>query len=368
MKDLPLTNFFEDFYIWFDLENKKEYYSVSLYLYTTHYKDDYDGGKRILIQDDKISQHIHSKKVPALRHPTSIAFPCEENLGYMLLRFLNTDFTNFDSAYDNFFFAYQFELLKEYQSYNAFPVRVESEQILVDHFKSTYEECKYDLMRAQRNFRACVDFLYNLNGSDFLSESSPAAKFAAVLVKREFDIFYYAKDIDVILDNFNDECMPQKSHSMENLIKEFEENPQFVKRVDIYSSPYLFSILFIILQKIAYDENIRIKKCQNCGKYFIPVYKQNEIYCDFENVDGTPSCRERGASETYKKNLETVPALSEYRRTYQQKFMAADRNKDNTKLREDFDIWKKKAQEQIKLFKRSQITEEELYKWMIENK
>ena len=110
------------------------------------------------------------------------------------------------------------------------------------------------------------------------------------------------------------------------------------------------------------------KTCQICGRYFIPTFRQNEIYCDLENVDGSSTCREKGASETYKKNLENVPALLLYRRTYQQKVMNVYRNKDNKQLKKDFDKWKKEAQAKIKMFKQGKMEEDILYKWMNENK
>ena len=33
MRELPRVNIYEDFYMWFDLEEKKEHYSTPLYLY-----------------------------------------------------------------------------------------------------------------------------------------------------------------------------------------------------------------------------------------------------------------------------------------------------------------------------------------------
>ena len=38
---------------------------------------------------------------------------------------------------------------------------------------------------------------------------------------------------------------------------------------------------------------MQIKTCLNCGRYFIPTFRQNEIYCDLKNVDGTPTCRDK---------------------------------------------------------------------------
>ena len=95
--------------------------------------------------------------------------------------------------------------------------------------------------------------------------------------------------------------------------------------------------------------------------------RQDEVYCEFPDEKGK-TCKEKGALETYKKNLESTPALLEYRRSYQKKIMIVSRNKDNKQLKKDFDNWKKEAQSKIKLFKQGKLDEDTLYKWMLENK
>ena len=53
---------------------------------------------------------------------------------------------------------------------------------------------------------------------------------------------------------------------------------------------------------------------------------------------------------------------------YQQKVMVVYRNKEDRKIKKDFDKWKKEAQAKIKLFKQGKLDEDALYKWMEENK
>lgn len=54
--------------------------------------------------------------------------------------------------------------------------------------------------------------------------------------------------------------------------------------------------------------------------------------------------------------------------SYQKKFMEVARSDGNKKLKKDFDSWKKIAQGKIKEHKQGKVTEDELYKWMMENK
>ena len=60
--------------------------------------------------------------------------------------------------------------------------------------------------------------------------------------------------------------------------------------------------------------------------------------------------------------------MGEYRRTYQQKFMQVRKNRDNKKLAQDFETWKKQAKEKINQMKKGKLTENEVYDWIRENK
>ena len=125
-------------------------------------------------------------------------------------------------------------------------------------------------------------------------------------------------------------------------------------------------VFFIILYQLVIND-FTIKKCQICKKYFIPT-KLNELYCNFINENSNTTCRKIGAFQVYKKNIESIPGLLEYRRTYNKKSNEVSRNKKNVKLKKDFEVWKKLAQKIVKDYKQGKISQEELFKWMIENK
>lgn len=73
--------------------------------------------------------------------------------------------------------------------------------------------------------------------------------------------------------------------------------------------------------------------------YFIPSSRLDEIYCDYPKEKGK-TCRAQGAVQAYNERLKQNKALAEYRRLYQQEFMAVGRNKDNKQMKKDFDEWK----------------------------
>lgn len=81
------------------------------------------------------------------------------------------------------------------------------------------------------------------------------------------------------------------------MIKRIEDKEPNLELHNVYTSKKLRSICFLVLDLLAKQENLPIKICQNCGRYFIPTFRQNEIYCDLENVDGSSTCREKGSYE-----------------------------------------------------------------------
>ena len=271
-----------------------------------------------------------------------------------------------ESAYNTFLYAYGFELIKTYTPYVELKQKYDSEAQFIEMLKQIYKDSIDKIIEIQYTFKRCVDFVYNLNGCESLKEYKPYSKLIAYTIKD--DIYTYSQDSEVILDNYVSKHHKYRGQSLEQLKKQIENNEINLDLNHFYTSDYLSSICFTILSELVKYENLPIKNCQNCGRYFIPTFRQSEIYCDWKNIDGSPTCRQKGATETYRKNLENVPALLEYKRSYQQKVMVVYRNKDDKKIKKEFDKWKSEAQSLIKKFKKGEITEDTLYNWIIEHK
>lgn len=365
MKELPKNSFSDGFYIWFNFEEKEEYYATPLYLYNTKRNGEIEDKRFSLELMGDISK-IEPSKEEARKHPAVINYPYVESIGLLLIRLLNADFSTFETAYNTFFYAYGFELIKEYSPGSELQYRYSSEIEMLSYLKPIYKESLDKLLEIQSNYRKSVDFIYNLNGNNDLSEYKRSSKFNAYAIKN--DIYTDSKNIEVILDDYINKHHKYSSEKLENLVHKLENNESSLNLTNFYTSSYLSSICFVVLQQIVGIENVVIKQCQNCGKYFIPTYRQTEVYCDFQNLDDTPTCREKGAMATYKKNLEDVPALKEYRKQYQKKVMIVYRSKGDKQLKKDFDKWKNEAQRKIKQFKQGTLAEGELYKWIMDNK
>lgn len=187
-----------------------------------------------------------------------------------------------------------------------------------------------------QQFHFVLDVYYNISLKSVLWYSififpplvSANSKFIANIIKHESDVYRYSSKIEVFLDSYASKDNDYHEESYKSLVEKLENDTLSIKNHNIYTSEKLSNILYVVLEQIVQAPNLPIKQCQNCGKYFIPSSRQDEVYCEFPDEKGK-TCKEKGALETYKKNLENVPALLEYRRSYQKKIMIVSRNKDN---------------------------------------
>ena len=148
------------------------------------------------------------------------------------------------------------------------------------------------------------------------------------------------------------------------LLEILQSKKQVLSMSDTHKSNDLASICYAILEELSKIPNYPIKKCQNCGMYFIPNAKTDEVYCDYPK-ENSKSCRDLGAFQSYTERLKNNKAMGEYRRTYQQKCMQLKKDKNNAKA---FETWKKQAKEKINDMKKDKLTENEVYEWIIANK
>lgn len=155
------------------------------------------------------------------------------------------------------------------------------------------------------------------------------------------------QDIEIITDNYINIHNKYHNDTLNKLIEGIKNKNQNLELHNVYTSKNLTSICFAILDQVVRHENLQIKTCLNCGRYFIPNYRQNETYCDLANVDQSSTCEEKGAGEQYRKNLENNKIQALYRRIYQQKFMIAYRNKESKVIQKEFEQWKKEARDKI---------------------
>lgn len=127
----------DGFNIWFNKEKRKEFYTTSVVLYKTTFN------------------HISNNKFPSIilksdEHIGEIYFtsanfnsPFEEKYGTFLIKFLNANFSSFETAYNTFFGFYGFSILEEFYK-NIPKARLFK---LTEDFYETYEPIFIEIKR-----------------------------------------------------------------------------------------------------------------------------------------------------------------------------------------------------------------------------
>lgn len=366
--NLPENKFFDSFYIWFNKEKREEYYSTPLYLYSVNKKDDFEN-RLVTLYFDKSEIKGRTKEEQGLKYPGNLYFPYVERFGMLLLKFLNANLETYQVAYETFFFAYGFEILKDIDENYTFELKgkYENDEVYLKEMKIIYNELKYKIQEVQEEMKVFVNYVYNLNEQEELKEYTPNQRFAVYLIKHKGQAYTYNKNDNIIQDSYSNKNLELSHFSDRQLLDSFKNNTMLVSMIDTHQSNDLSAICYAVLEELVKTTNNPIKKCQNCGMYFIPNSRLDEIYCDYPKLDGK-TCRDKGAFQVYNERLKQNKALAEYRRLYQLKSMAVGRNKDNKQMKKDFDKWKKDAKDKVNKLKHRILTEDEVYEWLLNNK
>lgn len=141
------------------------------------------------------------------------------------------------------------------------------------------------------------------------------------------------------------------------IIKDKDNNRYGIQEINKIDNFYnlLFLELYFILQEKTY-----LKKCKNCGKYFLTT-NSTVIYCD--NVfEENKTCREIGASKVFTKNLEKDEAYNLYRKVYKKK-QALAKSKGGT-FEIEYNLFKNQGKDKKNAYKLKEISKEEFIKWL----
>jgi len=358
--ELPEVNFSNDFYFWFNTETKKEYYATPLYFYKADFHLDYDNKLRdVYYKESELTDR-------GLKHPASLYFPFHERLGLLLLRFLNSDLSDYEKANKTFFYAYGFEILRDLDKKYKFELK-QNYGSNEEYLKATtkiFEDLQENLIDIQTELKKAVTYIYNLDNNSLLEKYTYSERFAVYLIKRLGKLYTYYKNDNIIRDSYSRKYLDIGNNSEYDLLETLQSKKQVLSMSDTHKSNDLASICYAILEELSNTPNYPIKKCQNCGMYFIPSAKTDEVYCDYPKGN-SKSCRDLGAFQSYTQRLKDNKAMGEYRKKYQKLFMQVKKNKE---LSAEFETWKKQAKDKINDMKKGKLTEDEVYTWIITNK
>lgn len=244
-------------------------------------------------------------------------------------------------------------------------------------YKDFAEDLLYEYQDAQDDFKKILEYVYNLKEKTFLEGLTPSQRYFIFLQSCSNDVRIrlseYLNNVSLTQDidytNLCDLNLPYVTSPkiLADLIrKKDKKNHHYNISTFLYDfnnliSAYYYCVLHLI------ENNIPIKKCKNCGRYFIPENRTSSIYCN-RKVEGNKTCKDIGASNTYNEKLKKDEVNALYRKTLSAKKMLANRNPDIPMYLEKYEEWKKTANKYKQDIKNGLKTNEEFKEWIEKTK
>lgn len=285
-----------------------------------------------------------------------------------IISFLNYNFDNF--------VEYLMWFTKFFTSYIIYTGETDINKFEINTFysfseveklaKKYYDEIKLDLEYGQKLFSDFIDYIFNINNIENVKDFSTRIRFY---------IYYtsHSKKIDrFINNNFSMEKgfkfrtnYDFKGNTENDLINFFKSTPSADVEPDYTSNnDNIYGILYITLFQFVLNNKYLIKKCKNCGKYFI-TDNPRVNYCN--NIfKGTQTCKDIGNQIAQKLKQENDKVYGKYRKIYSRKAMLVKRNPDIEVYKNDYEKWKKEAKHFMNDIRNEKKTYDEFDKWLNE--
>lgn len=134
--------------------------------------------------------------------------------------------------------------------------------------------------------------------------------------------------------------------------------------VFVYEVSDLLETVLLSAQTLI-DEQIQVKKCGICGKYFVPLNRSDTLYCDrISPTDPKRTCKEYGSQKLWYDRIKSDEAAKLARNIYSAKQMLVRRNPDILAYKEMFEYFKEERKKWENWIKSGEKSKEEYLNWL----
>ena len=130
--------------------------------------------------------------------------------------------------------------------------------------------------------------------------------------------------------------------------------------VDVLLPERMFELVDYHLRECL-KQKVRMRVCQNCGKYFAVMGHSTAEYCNHPFDAKGRTCRQVASILQWNRNRATDEVFKAYRREYKKRFA---RMKAGTMAADDFYAWSEKAREKKAECEAGELTREEFECWL----
>ena len=182
--------------------------------------------------------------------------------------------------------------------------------------------------------------------------------------KKESEVrkLYDSNNLKLTLNNFGD--FTEFSITREADAQEIAKNANTdYLNTYCFESNDIIQTFIIELFEMTEIESTAIKKCKNCGKFFVPDNRVDELYCNniYEN---NKTCKEVGPFRTKQKLMQENDDLRIYRNVYQKLLLRTRRNPNNDQYERDFNKFKQKNIELKEKIEKGEMSQAEYVEWL----
>lgn len=195
-----------------------------------------------------------------------------------------------------------------------------------------------------------LDFFYFLINGRYFGISNPAL---TSIEKEVEDRPYWDDETGFLIDDI--------SALYDHFVK---QHPSKHATYHLYTD-YFLNISLISLQELI-KSGKQIKSCKNCGKYFLPTSRSDEIYCDNPSPqDNSMSCKQYGTRRLWYEKQKNNELASLAKNIASAKAMLAKRNPDISEYTISYEYFKKQRLIWQKAVQQNERTEDEYRKWLL---
>lgn len=297
----------------------------------------------------------------------------EQQFDLSLFDFISYDFNNLNDYYlffinymDYFIDKFDKEDLNKIQFNKLYKIKD-----IIELSRKYYPQERDNIVRYQKLFKDCINFCYQIDGNINLSNLTLQQRFFLFnqLYKNPFkDIsnkFEMINLLDYTYDNipYNSENVePKDILILSSIIHTMDPEGKGLSCTFRFKTNNIFTVFYITLFNTIGMDELYVKICGNCNKYFITP-KLNIVYCDREWANNL-TCKDVGSKLSQKRKEEKNTVYGKYRTILSRKAMNAKRNPEINKHVKDYEKYKKEANKFKKEIKEGKKTYNDFNKWL----
>ena len=276
-------------------------------------------------------------------------------IGILLLDFIQEDLKKI--SYQIFrFYGFQ-TLLTESERKELLGLNPHENEKLDEKIDKLYSKYQIEFESLKKQIIDIIEYCL-FNEKEELKDLKPLQRLHVIINLKsieKYPILKYNKFIKRI--KFNKDTSKITEKELIETLKDKENNRYGIQ--EIYEIDNFYNLLFLELYFIL-QEKTYLKKCKNCGKYFLTT-NTAVIYCD--NIfEDNKTCREIGASKVFNKNLENDEAYSLYRKVYKKKQALAKTKGGSFEV--EYNLFKSQGKDKKNAYKLKEITKQEFIEWI----